>query len=86
MLAGQSQNLFLVGDEDQSIYGFRAADPSALVRFPEDWPGARVLRLEQNYRSTREIVAVHPEKHQPPAQTHEGRPGERARAGGDLRL
>ena len=58
MLAGQSQNLFLVGDEDQSIYGFRAADPSALVRFPEDWPGARVLRLEQNYRSTREIVAA----------------------------
>ena len=39
LLAGQSQNLFLVGDEDQSIYGFRAADPSALVRFPEEWPG-----------------------------------------------
>ncbi len=58
LLAGQSQNLFLVGDEDQSIYGFRAADPSALVRFPEEWPGARVLRLEQNYRSTREIVAA----------------------------
>ena len=55
---GTEQNLFLVGDEDQSIYGFRAADPSALVRFPEDWPGARVLRLEQNYRSTREIVAA----------------------------
>ena len=58
LLAGQSRNLFLVGDEDQSIYGFRAADPSALVRFPEEWPGARVLRLEQNYRSTREIVAA----------------------------
>ena len=52
LLAGQSRNLFLVGDEDQSIYGFRAADPSALIRFPEDWPGARVLRLERNYRST----------------------------------
>ena len=56
LLAGQSQNLFLVGDEDQSIYGFRAADPSALVRFPEEWPGARVLRLEQNYRSTSAIL------------------------------
>ena len=56
LLAGQSQNLFLVGDEDQSIYGFRAADPSALVRFPEEWPGARVLRLEQNYRSTKNIL------------------------------
>lgn len=58
LLAARSRNLFMVGDEDQSIYGFRAADPSALVRFPEDWPGARVLRLEQNYRSTREIVAA----------------------------
>ena len=47
-----------MGDEDQSIYGFRAADPSALIRFPEDWPGARVLRLERNYRSTREIVSA----------------------------
>ena len=58
LLAARSRNLFMVGDEDQSIYGFRAADPSALVRFPEDWPGAWVLRLEQNYRSTREIVAA----------------------------
>ena len=47
-----------MGDEDQSIYGFRAADPSVLIRFPEDWPGARVLRLERNYRSTREIVSA----------------------------
>lgn len=56
LLAGRTQNLFLVGDEDQSIYGFRAAEPGALLRFEEEYPGARVLFLERNYRSTEEIV------------------------------
>ena len=50
-------NLFLVGDEDQSIYGFRGAWPQGLLRFGEDYPGGRVQKLEQNYRSTGAIVA-----------------------------
>ncbi|MDD3165707.1 MAG: ATP-dependent helicase, partial [Oscillospiraceae bacterium] len=54
----QSGNLFLVGDEDQSIYGFRAAYPDALMTFPQDYPGATTLLMEQNYRSTPQIVSA----------------------------
>ena len=56
LLASRSRNLFLVGDEDQSIYGFRAAWPQALLQFEQDWPGAVTLFLETNYRSTGSIV------------------------------
>ena len=56
LLASKSGNLFMVGDEDQSIYGFRAAYPDALMSFESDHPGARVLLMEENYRSTPEIV------------------------------
>ena len=55
---GRRRNLFLVGDEDQSIYGFRAAEPGALLRFERDYPGGRVLFLEKNYRSTQTIVTA----------------------------
>ena len=58
LLAGRNRNLFLVGDEDQSIYGFRAAFPQALTQFDKGYPDARVLYLEQNYRSTQSIVAA----------------------------
>ncbi len=58
LLASRSRNLFLVGDEDQSIYGFRAAYPQALTDFEKDWPGASVLYLETNYRSAGAIVAA----------------------------
>ena len=51
-------NLFMVGDEDQSIYGFRAAYPQALLEFENKYPDARVLLMEQNYRSTEQIVAA----------------------------
>ena len=56
LLAGKNGNLFMVGDEDQSIYGFRAAYPDALVHFGADYPGAKVLLIEENYRSTPEIL------------------------------
>lgn len=58
LLAGSRDNLFMVGDEDQSIYGFRAAYPEALLSFEKDHPGARVLLMEENFRSDGKIVAA----------------------------
>lgn len=56
LLAGESRNLFMVGDEDQSIYGFRAAYPRALLDFRKTYPGAEVMFLETNYRSAQKIT------------------------------
>ena len=58
LLAGKTGNLFMVGDEDQSIYGFRAAYPEALLDFEKDHPGARVLVMDKNYRSNSKIVEI----------------------------
>lgn len=58
ILAQKSRNLLMVGDEDQSIYGFRAACPEALMNFENDWTDAKVLFMEQNYRSTPQIVSI----------------------------
>lgn len=57
-LVGKSGNIFMVGDEDQSIYGFRAAYPDALMSFENDYKNSTVLLLEQNFRSTPEIVSA----------------------------
>lgn len=58
LLAGESRNLFMVGDEDQSIYGFRAAYPKALMDFRKNYPGADVMFLETNYRSAKRITEL----------------------------
>ena len=57
LLVQQEQNLFLVGDEDQSIYRFRGACPENLLAFPSLYPQAKVLKMEENFRSTVEIVS-----------------------------
>lgn len=49
-------NLFVVGDDDQSIFGFRAAEPQYLLEFEQTYPGAEILRMEQNFRSAPQIV------------------------------
>lgn len=55
-MANRCGNLFMVGDEDQSIYGFRAAYPEALLRFDTTYPDAKILSIGRNYRSTASIV------------------------------
>ncbi len=58
MFSNRTKNVCAVGDDDQSIYAFRGSDPQYLLDFEKDFPGAKVITLDQNYRSAHEIVSA----------------------------
>jgi DNA helicase II / ATP-dependent DNA helicase PcrA len=58
LLSRINKNVIAVGDDDQSIYAFRGSDPEYLIHFERDFPNAKVIKLEENYRSSHEIVST----------------------------
>ena len=85
LLADGTGNLFMVGDEDQSIYGFRAACPEALLSFEKKHPGAKVLLMEENFRSNAKIVEAADKFIQKNTLRHEKHMRAAREAGADIR-
>ena len=85
LLAAGTGNLFMVGDEDQSIYGFRAAYPEALLSFEKNHPGAKVLLMEENFRSNAKIVEAADKFIQKNTLRHEKHMRAAREAGPDIR-
>ena len=85
LLAVGTGNLFMVGDEDQSIYGFRAAYPEALLSFEKKHPGAKVLLMEENFRSNAKIVEAADKFIQKNTLRHEKHMRAAREAGTDIR-
>lgn len=85
LLAAGTGNLFMVGDEDQSIYGFRAAYPEALLSFEKKHPGAKVLLMEENFRSNAKIVEAADKFIQKNILRHEKHMRAAREAGADIR-
>lgn len=85
LLADGTGNLFMVGDEDQSIYGFRAAYPEALLSFEKKHPGAKVLLMEENFRSNAKIVEAADKFIQKNTLRHEKHMRAAREAGADIR-
>ena len=85
LLADGTGNLFMVGDEDQSIYGFRAAYPEALLSFEKKHPGAKVLLMEENFRSNAKIVEAADKFIQKNTLRHEKHMRAARGAGADIR-
>ncbi|PZW22547.1 DNA helicase-2/ATP-dependent DNA helicase PcrA [Thermosporothrix hazakensis] len=93
VLAGETRNVWVVGDANQAIYGFRGASPANISKFETDFPGASILPLSRNYRSRPDLVAIaesfrclqlelgqEPGKNQPVRLTHPGTSVELAKA------
>lgn len=85
LLAAGTGNLFMVGDEDQSIYGFRAAYPEALLSFEKKHPGAKVLLMEENFRLNAKIVEAADKFIQKNTLRHEKHMRAAREAGADIR-
>lgn len=85
LLAAGTGNLFMAGDEDQSIYGFRAAYPEALLSFEKKHSGAKVLLMEENFRSNAKIVEVADKFIQKNTLRHEKHMRAAREAGADIR-
>lgn len=85
LLAAGTGNLFMVGDEDQSIYGFRSAYPEALLSFEKKHPGAKVLLMEENFRSNAKIVEAADKFIQKNTLRHEKHMRAAREAGADIR-